>query len=93
MSLIAGNATVPASATVAVFSLPPGYSNITMYQPTQAQAVYIGTSAHVAATNGMIVPNTPVSSETYIGSAGATIYATTGNGTASSFNYILSTAN
>lgn len=93
MSLIIGKATVPSSSTVAVFFMPPGYSNMTLYQQTQAQAVYVGTSAHVAATSGMPVSNTPVNTETYIGSAGAMMYATTGNGTASSFNYILSTTN
>jgi hypothetical protein len=42
--------------------------------------------------SGMVVNNTPVSAETYVGSAGATIYATTGNATASSFSYVISTA-
>ena len=64
---------------------------MTLYQQTTPQAVYIGTSNTVTATNGMSVPNTPLNQETYTGSAGATIYATTGNATASSFNYIIST--
>jgi hypothetical protein len=93
MSVIAGQATVPSSSTVTVFRLPPGYSNFTVFQPTQVQPVYIGTSNGVTATNGMPVPNTPLSQETYTGSAGAAIWATTGNATASSFNYIISTTN
>jgi hypothetical protein len=91
MSIILGNATVPSSSTVAAFRLPPGYSNMTLYQPATPQPVYIGTSNTVAATNGMPVPNTPLNQETYTGSAGATIWATTGNATASSFSYIIST--
>jgi len=92
MSVIFGHATVPASSTVAVFRLPPGYANVTMYQPTTAQAVYVGPTSGVAATNGMPVPNTPLNQETYTGSAGATIWATTGNATASSFSYVISTS-
>jgi len=91
MSVILGNATVPSSSTVALFHLPPGYSNMTVFQPSQAQAVYLGTSNALTAANGMLVPVTPANAETYVGSAGAAIYATTGNNTASSFSYILST--
>ena len=91
MSVILGHATVPSSSTIVCFYLPPGYSNMTLYKQTTPQAVYIGTSNTVTATNGMSVPNTPLNQETYTGSAGATIYATTGNATASSFNYIIST--
>ena len=90
--IIVGQATVPSSTTVAVFHLPPGYSNMTLYQAA-TQPVYVGTSNTVSATNGMPVPNTPLNQETYTGSAGATIYATTGNATASSFSYIISTTN
>ena len=92
MSIILGNATVPSSSTVAVFRLPPGYANVTVYQPTTPQAVYIGTSNAVATTNGLLLQNTPFNMETYSGSSGAAIWATTGNSTASSFNYIISTS-
>ena len=92
MSVILGNATVPSNSTVAVFRLPPGYSNMTVYQQTTPQAVYIGTSNTVTAKNGMPVPNTPLNQETYTGSAGATVWATTGNATASSFSYIICTS-
>lgn len=63
-----------------------------MYQPSNAQAVFTGTSNRVTAANGTAVPFTPMNAETYTGSAGATMYATTGNATASSFFYILSTS-
>lgn len=88
MPLILGMATVPSNSTVAVFALPPGYSNITVYQISGPQ-VYKGTSTRVSATNGLPVPNTPLSEESYVGSAGATMYATTG-GAAASFYYIIS---
>jgi hypothetical protein len=91
MTLIAGSATVPSNSTVAAFILPPGYSNGVIYQVSNPQAVYIGTNSRVSAANGMLVPLTPLNTETFTGSAGATIYATTGNATASSFSYIIST--
>jgi hypothetical protein len=91
MTVIVGSATVPSNSTVAVFSLPPGYSNSVIYQVNNPQAVYIGTSPRVSPVNGMPVPVTPLNQETYTGSANATIYATTGNATASSFSYIIST--
>ena len=88
-----GQVTVPASSTVAAFRLPAGLCNFTLYQPTLPQAVYVGPGTAVSSTNGMPVPVTPVSQETYVAGAGVTYYATTGNGTASSFQYIISTAN
>lgn len=88
--ILLGQATVPSSTTVAVFSLPPGYAEVIIYQVSQPQAVYVG-GPHVAATNGMPVPVTPANMETYTGSAGSTMYATTGNATASSFSYVIIT--
>ncbi len=93
MSVILGAATVPSSSTVPVFTMPPGPANLTVFQPTPATAtVYLGTSPGVTATNGMPVPVTPLSQESYHGSRGATYYATTGSATASSFSYLISTA-
>lgn len=91
MSVILGQAAVPANSTVAVFTLPAGLSNYVIYQPTTAQQVFVGSNARVNATSGMPVPVTPLQSEVYNGSPGVTYYATTGNGTASSFQYIIST--
>jgi len=93
MSIILGSATVPSSSTVVAFRLPSGLCNFMLYQPTQAQVVYVGTSANVSATNGMPVPVTPLGQEAYHFNNGVTYYATTGNATASSFQYIISTAN
>jgi hypothetical protein len=91
MAVSLGSVTVPSSSTVTAFILPPGYSNMTLFQTAASPLVFVGTSPHVSATNGMYVPNTPLNQETYTGSAGATMYATTGNATASSFSFILST--
>ena len=93
MTAITGLATVPSSSTVPVFILPAGLCNFTVYQPTNPQRVFIGTSPNVSATNGIPVPVTPLNQESYNSIAGATYYATTGNGTASSFCYIISTGN
>jgi hypothetical protein len=93
MSVITGLATVPSSSTVVTFTLPAGLSNFTVFQPTNAQTVFLGTSVNVSATNGMAVPTTPLTQEVYNTSRGVTYYATTGNGTASSFCYLISTGN
>lgn len=92
MSVIVGQATVPSSSTVPVFTLPAGLCNFTVYQPTTLQAVYIGASTAVSSTNGLPVPVTPLAQETYVAGRGLTYYATTSNNTASSFQYIISTA-
>lgn len=92
MSIIVGQAAVPASSTVPVFTLPAGLCNFTVYQPTNPQAVYIGASTAVSSSNGLPVPVSPLAQETYVAGKGLTYYGTTGNGTASSFQYIISTA-
>jgi hypothetical protein len=92
MSVVMAMATVPASSTVPVFTVPPGMNNAVIFQVSQPQAVYVGTSAHVSTTTGMQVPLTPLSQEIYIASTSVTYYATTGNGTAASFSYIISSA-
>src|SRR5208282_1520391 len=68
MPVILGQATVPASTTVPVFTVPPGLSNVTCYQVTQPQAVYLGTGPGVTATTGMLVPVTPFVQEAYVAS-------------------------
>lgn len=85
-----GSATVPSNSTVQVFTLPPGTVNTTMYIASGVQAVYVGTSAHVSSSNGMQLSPTPVNTESYVSSQGTPVYATTGNATASSFQYIIS---
>ena len=90
MPIIVGQATVPASSTVPAFILPPGTLCTCFYQTTPNQQVWVGTTPNVSATNGMPVPVTPLTCEQYVSSGGATLYATTGNATASSFMYILS---
>jgi hypothetical protein len=94
MTVIMGTANVPGNATVAAFVVPAGIANGVMFQPTpNPQSVYIGPGPGVSATNGMAVSVTPGNAENYNSSKGVTIYATTGNATASSFCYLLSTGN
>ena len=88
-----GQVAVPANSTVPAFTLPAGLCNFTIYQPTTPQAVYVGSSTAVTSTNGLPVPVTPLAQETYVAGRGLTYYATTGNNTASSFQYIICTAN
>lgn len=88
-----GQATVPSSSTVNVFTIPAGTVSTIIFQPgwVSAQTVYIGTSPNVSATNGMPVSITPTNIDGYVTSGQVKIYATTGNATASSFSYLIST--
>jgi hypothetical protein len=92
VAVVMGNATVPSSNTVAAFTVPPGLSNVTIFNNnTAATNVYVGTSVKVSSSNGLVCHSLPTSFNAYPGSAGCTIYATTGGATASSLNYIIST--
>lgn len=87
-----GNATVPASSTVVIFTVPPSCCSVTFYNTnTAATNAYIGTSTAVSSVNGLICHSIPVSFQTFIGSKGATFYATSGGATATSVNYIIAT--
>lgn len=88
-----GQATVPSSSTVNVFTIPAGTVSTVVFQPpwVSAQAVYIGTSPNVTPTNGMPVSATPTNIDGYVTVGPVKIYATTGNATASSFSFIIST--
>jgi hypothetical protein len=90
VAIIMGQATVPASNTVPIFTVPPSYSAVTFYS-LSAQATYIGTSTAVTTSNGMVCHSLPTSFNAFIGSKGVTFYATTGNATAATVNYIIST--
>lgn len=91
MSLVIGQATVPGNSTVQVFILPPGTVNTTFWQPVPATTqVYLGTSQRLTTANGMQVTATPVNSESYVSSRGTPVFATTGNATATTFQYIIS---
>lgn len=90
--LLMGQATVPSNSTVAVLAIPAGVANATIWQRTpNAQPVYVGLSPSVTPTNGIAVTVTPGDAFNYNSSRGTIIYATTGNATASSFSYLIST--
>jgi hypothetical protein len=93
MSLIFGTATAPTSSTAVAFYLPAGLCNYTIFQPAGQTTVYVGSSPNVSSTNGLPVPVTPVSSDSYVAGKGITYYVTTGGVAASSFCYVISTAN
>lgn len=93
MSYVMGTITVPGNSTVTAFIMPPGYANLVFYQPSQSQAVFVGTSNRVSATNGLRISPTPTNTETYVGSGGATWFATTGNATAATVCYLFCTTN
>lgn len=94
MSYVMGTVTVPGSSTVAAFIVPPGYFNMTVYQPSQAQQVFVGTSSRVSTSNGMPITSTPISCDGVLGTGGPTTYfATTGNSTAATFCYMIATTN
>ena len=90
MTFIMGNATVPASNTVPVFTVPPSYCAVTFYN-LNAQAVFLGTSSVGTTANGFQCHSIPTAFQTFIGSKGATFWGTTGNATASSVQFIITT--
>jgi hypothetical protein len=92
VTYVMGQATVPSSSTVPLFTVPPGFCNVTMYNLNTVTSVFVGTSTAVTTANGLQCHSIPTSFSGYIGSKGATFYGTTGVATASSVNYIISTA-
>jgi hypothetical protein len=93
MALIMGTITVPGNSTVPAFTMPPGYCNLLLYQPSQAQPVFLGTSARVTSASGIQLSQSPFSTESWVGSGGANWFATTGNVTAATFCYLISSTN
>lgn len=91
MPMIMGNATVPASSTVPVFTVPPSYCSVTFYNINTAAAVYLGTNSAGTTTNGFQCHSIPTSFQTFIGSKGGTFWGTTGSATASSVQFIIVT--
>lgn len=93
--IICGQATVPSNSTVNVFTIPAGTVSTIVFQPqwiaATVQTVFIGTSQNVSATSGMPVPVTSMNLDGYVSGTQVKVWATTGNGTASSFSYLIST--
>jgi hypothetical protein len=82
-----GSWNVPGSSTVPVFMIP-ALCNITFYN-IGVQQVYLGTTPQVSSANGLVCHSIPTSFFTYVGSRGTQIYATTGNATAGTLNFVL----
>lgn len=93
--IIMGQATVPSNSTVNVFTIPPGTVSTIVFQPqwiaATPQTVYIGSTQNVSAANGMPVAVTATNIDAFVTSGAVKIWATTGNATASSFSYLIST--
>ena len=90
MAFIMGSATVPASNTVPVFTVPPSFCQVTFYN-LGAQAVYLGTSSAGTTANGFTCHSIPTTFQTFTGSKGAQFWGTTGNGTAASVQFLIVT--
>jgi len=92
MTVVMGNVTVPANATIPVFLLPTGLSNFTVFQQS-GPTVYVGSSTALTNKNGLPIPVSPANVETYNSTGGGTMfYATTASTLPSSFQFIISTA-
>jgi hypothetical protein len=85
-----GQWSVAASSTAAIFTIPPGPVSVTFWN-VGTQTVYVGASTTVSATNGLQCHSIPVNFNTWPFSKGQVLYATTGNGTAGTIQYIVST--
>lgn len=90
MAFVMGNATVPASSTVPVFTIPPSYCSVTFYN-LSAAAVYLGTSSAGTTVNGFQCHSIPTTFQTFAGGRGAQFWGTTGSATAASIQFILVT--
>lgn len=94
MSIAMGQVPVPGNATIPVFLLPTGLANFLVFQPNgTAATIYVGSGPNLSKANGLPVPPNPVNVESYNSTAGGRqFYATTGSSTASTFQFIISTA-
>ena len=91
MALEIGAWSVPASGTFPIFTVPPGPVSVTFWN-VGAQAAYIGASTAVSTTNGLQAHSIPTQFNTWPFSKGQQLYATTGNATAATIQYIVSTS-
>jgi hypothetical protein len=85
-----GQWSVAASATVAIFTIPPGPVSVTFWN-AGTQACYVGASTAVSTTTGLQCHSIPTSFNTWPFSKGLQLYATTGDATAATIQYIVST--
>jgi hypothetical protein len=86
-----GQVPVPGPGTVPLFTVPPGWCNVTFYNISTA-AVFIGTSTALTSGNGLQCHSIPTSVSGYIASKGATFYGcNTASSTTAVVNYIIST--
>ena len=78
-SIVCGQAGIlPGTAGTALFTTPPGLSNVTFYNLGSTSA-WVGTSTAVTSANGMLCPLVPVNYQAFRGSGPATFYGTTGS--------------
>lgn len=91
MAVEIGQWAVPASGTFPIFTVPPGPVSVTFWN-IGTQAVFIGSSTSVSTASGLQCHSIPTQFNTYVGSKGQQLYATTGNATAASVQYIVATA-
>lgn len=74
-----GAATVPSGTTAtALFTIPPSYCSLTFFN-VSAATVWVGPSSTVTSANGMQCHSIPTTTQSFIGSRGATLYGTTGS--------------
>lgn len=90
MAIEIGAWSVAASSTAAIFTIPPGPVSATFWN-AGTQTVYIGASTLVTTTNGLACHSIPTTFNTWPFSKGQQLYATTGNATAGTIQYIIST--
>ena len=90
MAIEIGAWSVPASSTAAIFNIPPGPVSVTFWN-VGAQTVYIGaSSAGTNVNNSLQCHSIPTNFNTWPFSKGLQLYATTGNATAGTIQYIVS---
>jgi hypothetical protein len=91
MAIFMGQATVPASSTVPIFTIPPGPTSVTFYNVSGA-TVFCAVSPTFPTATALNLHTVPVTFQAFVSSKGATIYGTTGGTAVASVNYIMDTA-
>ena len=87
--LTMGNATVPSAKTVPIFTVPPGFCNVTFWN-IGVNTVFIGTGTVTTSSNGMTCHSVPTSIDSYLTSTSVTFYGANTAASGASVQYVIS---
>jgi hypothetical protein len=85
-----GQATVGATSTVPIFTVPSGLCNVTFWN-VSVPNIYVGTSTAVTSSNGLVCHSIPTSFFNYVSSKGSTFYGANTSATSGVVNFVIVT--